>query len=56
MLPKKSPTTDCDDCGYCEYQPVCRASTGDYATTSPRAEWAKRNAADIPAYAMGGHR
>ncbi len=44
-------TTDAADCGFCDYQPICRAGRGRFATTSPRAEWAKRNAPLLPQYA-----
>jgi hypothetical protein len=44
------PTTDAGDCGYCDYQEVCRASRGDYKTQSPRAEWAAAHADSLPEY------
>jgi hypothetical protein len=44
------PTTDSDDCGLCNYQDICRASRVGFATTSPRAEWAKEHAERLPEY------
>lgn len=45
------PTTDPADCGSCEYGEVCRAGRGRYATSSPRAEWARDHATGLPQYA-----
>jgi hypothetical protein len=45
------PTTDAGDCGYCDYQEICRASRGAFTTDSPRAEWAKDHAESLPEYA-----
>jgi hypothetical protein len=44
------PTTDASDCGYCDYQQVCRASKGDYRTHSPRADWAAAHADGLAEY------
>lgn len=47
------PTTDPNDCGYCDCQPICRAHKGDWnKITSPRAEWAKRNAPTLDVYEL----
>ncbi|NJD10726.1 MAG: PD-(D/E)XK nuclease family protein [Gemmatimonadetes bacterium] len=36
------PTTDPEDCRFCDYQAVCRARERDYGRmSSPRAEWAR---------------
>jgi ATP-dependent helicase/nuclease subunit B len=45
------PTTSHSDCGYCDYQSVCRASRGSFNTSSPRAEWAAAHAPLLPQYA-----
>jgi ATP-dependent helicase/nuclease subunit B len=46
------PTTDAGDCGYCDYQEVCRASRGKYnRTDSPRADWAAAHADGLEEYA-----
>ena len=45
------PTTDHHDCRYCDYAPICRVSTSDFATHSPRAAWASENATRLPEYA-----
>ncbi|MDB4879770.1 MAG: hypothetical protein JWL60_1216 [Gemmatimonadetes bacterium] len=45
------PTTDAGDCGYCDYQEICRASRGKFATQSPRAEWAAAHADGLKEYA-----
>lgn len=38
------PTTEADDCRYCEYQCVCRVKIDKYhKVTSPLAQWAKEN-------------
>lgn len=44
------PTNDSQDCGYCNYQAICRARKGEWKTDSPRANWAERNAATLPVY------
>ena len=43
-------TTDTGDCGFCDHQEICRASRGRFATSSPRAEWAKLHAEQLPQY------
>jgi hypothetical protein len=43
------PTTDAKDCGYCNYQEICRASREKFGTKSPRAAWAKEHSA-LPQY------
>lgn len=43
-------TTDTADCGFCDHQEICRASRGRFATSSPRAEWAKAHAEELPQY------
>ena len=50
------PTTAKDDCSYCDYQSICRAQSGRFASTSPRAEWAEANAAKLDAYRTMLHR
>ena len=44
------PTTDADDCRYCDCSPICRARQDGFKTTSPRAEWAKTNAGTLDVY------
>ncbi len=44
------PTNDADDCAYCDYAPVCRASNDGRRTTSPRAAWAERQAESLEQY------
>ncbi len=44
------PTTDADDCRYCDCSPICRASHDGFKTMSPRAEWAKANAGTLDVY------
>ena len=45
------PTTDAGDCGYCDYQSICRATRDGYGkATSPRAEWGEANAERLPVY------
>jgi hypothetical protein len=45
------PTTDCNDCKYCDFGAVCRISVGRFGKIdSARAAWAKENAAGIAAY------
>ena len=45
------PTTECDDCKYCDYGPVCRVSLNRFGKVdSIRARWAAESAAAIPAY------
>ncbi len=45
-------TTDgAEDCKFCDYQTICRATTDNYnKVTSPRAAWAKEYAEDHPEY------
>jgi ATP-dependent helicase/nuclease subunit B len=44
-------TTSADDCKYCGARPICRISEDTYGkVTSPRAEWARKNAETIDAY------
>jgi hypothetical protein len=44
-------TTSADDCKYCGARPICRVSEDAYGkVTSPRAEWARKNAETIDAY------
>lgn len=44
------PTDDSGDCGYCDFQQICRAAKGTYGTTSPRAEWAAEHGPAHPAF------
>ena len=44
-------TDNPDDCKYCDHAPICRVQTGEFHTSSPRAEWAKEFGASDPAYA-----
>jgi CRISPR/Cas system-associated exonuclease Cas4 (RecB family) len=44
------PTTDAHDCTYCDYAPVCRVSTDDRKTHSPRAAWAEAHAESLDQY------
>jgi CRISPR/Cas system-associated exonuclease Cas4 (RecB family) len=45
------PTNEAHDCTYCDYAPVCRASTDDHhKTSSPRAEWAGQHAESMDAF------
>lgn len=44
-------TDDARDCGYCDYQAVCRASRDDWTTISPRAAWGAEHGAVHRAYA-----
>lgn len=44
------PTSDSDDCGYCDYQSICRARRVGYKTESPRAAWAAAHAPELPVY------
>ncbi len=44
------PTTDADDCKYCDHAPICRVTTTDFAVESPRARWACDNAPVTPEY------
>ena len=39
------PTTDMNDCKYCDARAICRTHEDDYGSVkkSPRAEWAKAN-------------
>jgi hypothetical protein len=48
------PTDDPEDCSYCEYQPVCRASRDarGRSTRSPRAAWAKDHGPTLEVYAI----
>ena len=46
------PTTDADDCKFCEYGAICRAGRDDFGNPySPRAAWAKTHAAELSIYA-----
>jgi ATP-dependent helicase/nuclease subunit B len=47
------PTTDPEDCGWCEYRDICRVRTSDYGKVedSPRAREAAAAAATDPAFA-----
>jgi hypothetical protein len=46
------PTTDCDDCRFCDFRPVCRVTTDRWgAVSSARAAWAAEHGGEIPAYA-----
>lgn len=45
------PTTDAGDCGFCDHREICRASQGEFQTTSPRAAWASEHAESLPEYA-----
>jgi len=47
------PTFDKDDCRFCDCKPVCRVAEDDAGriADSPRATWAKANAAEIAEYA-----
>jgi ATP-dependent helicase/nuclease subunit B len=45
-------TDDDGDCGWCDYQAVCRSARGDYnKVESPRAEWARVHGSAHEAYA-----
>ncbi len=45
------PTTDSNDCRFCDYREICRVRQLDYGrVSSPRAEWAAGNCESIPAY------
>lgn len=44
------PTNDTEDCAYCAYQGICRATRDEYSTASPRADWAKDRAPELPQY------
>ncbi|MBC7844794.1 MAG: PD-(D/E)XK nuclease family protein [Gemmatimonadaceae bacterium] len=44
------PTTDAHDCQYCDYAAICRVRIGEHAADSPRAAWAKANAASLEEY------
>ncbi len=44
------PTTDANDCKFCEHAPICRVSADDFSATSPRAEWAAANAGELAEY------
>ena len=44
-------TDDPNDCRYCDFKNICRVRDGQYATRSPRAEWAKAHGAGDLAYA-----
>ena len=46
------PTTDSNDCRFCDFQAVCRVRALEYnKLASPRAEWAAGPGNDLPAYA-----
>ena len=44
------PTDDVHDCTYCDYAPVCRASTDGRNTSSPRAAWAGLHGESLEQY------
>lgn len=44
------PTNDVHDCRFCDYALVCRASSDDYTTSSPRAAWAEAHAPSLEQY------
>ncbi|HEX6992505.1 MAG TPA: PD-(D/E)XK nuclease family protein [Gemmatimonadales bacterium] len=44
------PTTDVHDCTYCDYAPVCRASSDGRKTVSPRAAWAELHGESLEQY------
>jgi hypothetical protein len=45
------PTTECQDCRFCDYAAVCRVTTDGYGKVeSIRASWAAESAAGLPAY------
>ena len=45
-------TTECDDCRYCDFGPVCRVSVDRWGNvSSARAAWAAEHGGEIPAYA-----
>ena len=45
------PTQDRNDCTYCDYGTVCRASSGASGNVdSPRAGWAEERAESLPVY------
>ncbi|MEO8140521.1 MAG: PD-(D/E)XK nuclease family protein [Gemmatimonadota bacterium] len=45
------PTTDSNDCRFCDFQPICRVRALDYSKlASPRAEWAAEQGEALPAY------
>jgi hypothetical protein len=44
------PTTDANDCRYCDYGAVCRATRDGYGSRAPRAEWAAAHAPALPQY------
>ena len=44
------PTTDSNDCRYCDYQEVCRSGRSGYGTHAPRAEWAAEHGARLSQY------
>ena len=46
------PTTDCNDCHYCDFRPVCRVTVDRWGNAlSARAAWAAEHGAGMPAYA-----
>lgn len=44
------PTTDVDDCRYCDQAPICRVRSTGFSTESPRADWARQHAPTNPEY------
>ena len=45
------PTEESQDCGFCDYQAVCRATRDDYGkTSSPPAAWGKKHFDTLEAY------
>lgn len=45
------PTTDTDDCAFCDYNAICRVQRDKFGKTdSPRAAWAEAHAETLPVY------
>ncbi len=44
------PTTDADDCRFCDYASICRVRIDGHEMTSPRAAWASEHAESLPEY------
>lgn len=44
------PTNTATDCSYCDYRSICRVSTDQWDTHSPRVEWGVKYGADTAAY------
>ncbi len=45
------PTSDSNDCRFCDFGSICRTQAKDYSVISPLAEWAKANQHVHPQYA-----